>query len=42
MQFFTILKETAKSISQGLSLTVLERGGYVNTAYTPVLRNRKK
>jgi hypothetical protein len=42
MQFFTILKETAKSISQGLSLTVLERGAYVDSAYTPALRNRKK
>ena len=42
MQFFTILKQTAKSISQGLRLTVLERGGYVDNGYTPVLRNRKK
>lgn len=42
MNFFKVIKETARSISQGLSLTVLERGSFVDNAYTPVIRNRKK
>ena len=42
MRIFTIIKETMKAISSGLSLTVLERGNYVERAFIPGLNDTKK
>ena len=42
MQILNVIKQTFKGISQGLSLTVLERGNFSSNAYTPALRNDKK
>ncbi len=42
MNVLKVIKETVRSISQGLSLTLLERGSFVDQAYTPMIRSRKK
>ena len=42
MRIFIIIKEVIKSISAGLSLTVLERGNHVERAYFPSVENSKK
>lgn len=42
MHIFTILKEITQSILKGFGMFFSERGGFVDTAYTPGLHNHKK
>jgi len=42
MHIFTVLKEIIQSISRGFGMFFSERGGYVDSAYTPGLSTHKK
>jgi hypothetical protein len=42
MHIITVLKEITQSISKGFGMFFSERGGYVDSAYTPGLNNHKK
>ena len=42
MHIFTVIKEIIQSISKGFGMFFSERGGYVDTAYTPGLSSHKK
>jgi|GEM_PF-4074055 len=42
MHIFTVIKEIIQSISKGFGMFFSERGGYVDSAYTPGLNTRRK
>lgn len=42
MRILNITIELAQSISKGFGLFLSERGNYVDSAYTPGLKNHKK